>query len=155
MWIFPCLKAPSWKSTVRVPAQCQPPSPGNKTPYYGLVKGSWWLTIPQWGPSFLGWQPGWVPLDLRVFPLHDRLWWHCCACGTEQMKLRPGGGVEPASSCRSTCGIISFRNPWRIHGTGIFTYIWLISMANTGNLSYMDPMGKGLITIISSLVSPK
>ena len=30
----------------------------------------------------------------------------------------------------------------RIHGTGIFTYIWLRFMVNVGrNMPYMDPMG--------------
>ena len=37
----------------------------------------------------------------------------------------------------------------RIHGNGIFTYIWLIFMVNVGKytIQYMDPMGFGVICL--------
>ena len=45
------------------------------------------------------------------------------------------------------------KHPHRIHGTGIFTYIWLIFMVNVGRYtSPMDPLGsKEVLTGLPSL----
>ena len=55
----------------------------------------------------------------------------------------PGSLIACPSKSGGWKTILSYQN--RIHGTGIFTYIWLIFMVNEGKYtSPMDPVGIGV-----------
>ena len=83
-----------------------------------------------------------------MFPVGDpkskgSVYW-CCEAVTRAAAAKEMLKVELSRSffwCRVCC-VFCISVSHRIHGTGIFTYIWLIFMVNVGKYTpYMDGMG--------------